>query len=61
MEKLRSFYNHQVNLVQLQISLGYFKFESQRMLRICLCVNYVPLTFFKLSVHPSNSHSKLKI
>ena len=33
------FYKHQVSLVQLQICLECFDFESQTMAKTCLCVN----------------------
>ena len=41
------FSKQQVNLVQLQICLGYFKFEPQNMLRVILCVSNAPFTYFR--------------
>ena len=39
------FYMHQVNMVQLQICLGYFTLQSRSMIKIYLCISNVPLIY----------------
>ena len=55
------FYKYRVNLGQIQICLGQFKFEPQSILRRCLCLGLCfCLTDFNLGVYPVNLHLNLK-